>query len=159
MYRILPILTMPRKSPNAGKIAASAPFVDGRITNPHNKTKQNEQLHEPQAYQKSSQLLPQAFVRERGVPGLRFPGEDRAAVDDPLPARNAIRRPCGRRLHPAARRRRIRSDSAARSSSTSPSEYDGGALHMQLGDAELASNCSPGEAIVYPSDTLHEVSR
>ena len=30
------------------KIAASAPFVDGRITNPHNKAKQNEQLHDAQ---------------------------------------------------------------------------------------------------------------
>ena len=56
------------------QIAAAAPFVDGRITNPHNMAKQNEQLHEPQAYQKSSQLLLQAFGAQRGVPRVRLPG-------------------------------------------------------------------------------------
>ena len=34
-----------------------APFVDGRITNPHNTAKQNEQLHDQAAYQRSAQLL------------------------------------------------------------------------------------------------------
>ena len=51
-----------------------APFVDGRISNPHNNAKQNEQLHEPAAYQKSSQVLLQALDAQRGVPRFRLPG-------------------------------------------------------------------------------------
>ena len=51
MYRVLQILTDAEVA-ECRRIAASAPFVDGRITNPHNKAKQNEQLHEPSAYQR-----------------------------------------------------------------------------------------------------------
>jgi PKHD-type hydroxylase len=38
-----------------------------------------------------------------------------------------------------------------------PEDYDGGELHIQIGDAHLHFKLKPGEAIVYPSDTLHEV--
>ena len=55
MYRVLKILTDAEVA-ECRKIAASAPFVDGRITNPHNKTKQNERLSE---------------VRTRVEPGLK----------------------------------------------------------------------------------------
>ena len=83
----------------------AAPFVDGRITNPHNKAKQNEQLHEPQAYQKSSQLLLQAFGRSEEFREFAFP----VAIAPPLITRyqpgDAIRRARRRRLHPAADRR------------------------------------------------------
>ena len=49
------------------------PFVDGRITNPHNKTKNNQQLHDAGAYQKSSQLLLQAFARSEEFRDFAFP--------------------------------------------------------------------------------------
>ena len=62
MYRILKLLT-DKEVDECRRIAAASPFVDGRITNPHNTAKQNEQLHEAQAFQKSSQLLLQAFER------------------------------------------------------------------------------------------------
>ena len=45
MYRVLQILNDAEVA-ECRKIAASAPFVDGRITNPHNTAKQNEQLHD-----------------------------------------------------------------------------------------------------------------
>ena len=48
MYRILDLLT-PQEIEECRKIAAAAPFVHGRITNPHNAAKDNEQLHEQQA--------------------------------------------------------------------------------------------------------------
>ena len=38
-----------------------------------------------------------------------------------------------------------------------PADYDGGALHVQLGNADLRFKEAPGVAIVYPSHTLHEV--
>ena len=72
MYRILPLLT-DAEIAECRQIAATAPFVDGRITNPHNTAKQNEQLHEPQAYQKSSQLLLQAFMRSEEFKDFAFP--------------------------------------------------------------------------------------
>ena len=45
MFRVLQILTDGGIA-ECKKIAAAAPFVDGRITNPHNKSKINEQLHD-----------------------------------------------------------------------------------------------------------------
>ena len=35
--------------------------------------------------------------------------------------------------------------------------YEGGALHVRLGDSSLRFKLQPGEAIIYPSDTFHEV--
>jgi Uncharacterized iron-regulated protein len=52
MYRILQLLT-DAEIAECRRIAAASPFVDGRITNPHNTAKQNEQLHEPQAIRKA----------------------------------------------------------------------------------------------------------
>ena len=48
MYRVLPILTEAEVE-QCRAIAASAPFVDGRISNPHNTAKANEQLHDAAA--------------------------------------------------------------------------------------------------------------
>jgi PKHD-type hydroxylase len=38
-----------------------------------------------------------------------------------------------------------------------PDSYDGGALHVRHGDADLHFKLNPGEAVIYPSDTFHEV--
>ena len=64
MYRVLRILSDAEVA-ECRKIAAAAPFVDGRITNPHNTTKQNEQLHYVTAYQKSSQAASPGVRAER----------------------------------------------------------------------------------------------
>jgi PKHD-type hydroxylase len=138
------------------KIAASATFVDGRITNPHNKTKINEQLHEPQANQRSSSLLLQAFTRSEEFLDFAFPVQ--------------IAPPLMTRYHPGMRYGAhsdaafiqlqggpLRSDLSCTIFLNEPSEYDGGELHIQLGDAELFFKLKPGQTIVYPSDTLHEV--
>ena len=45
MYRILQIMSA-EEVEQCRQIAASAPFVDGQVTNPHNLAKQNEQLHD-----------------------------------------------------------------------------------------------------------------
>ena len=72
MYRILQLLTDAEVA-ECKQISASTQFVDGRITNPHNKAKQNEQLHDAQAYQKSSQLLQQAYARSEEFHEFAFP--------------------------------------------------------------------------------------
>ena len=48
MYRVLQIL-IGDEIAECRRIAASAPFVDGRISNPHKTAKQNEQLHDQAA--------------------------------------------------------------------------------------------------------------
>jgi PKHD-type hydroxylase len=155
MYRVLPILTEAEIA-ECRRIAASATFVDGRISNPHNTAKQNEQLHEVEPYQQSSEILRQALIRSeefrnfsfayalappmmtRYKPGMKYGAHGDAAFL-PLPAGT------------------IRSDLSCTIFLNEPEAYEGGELHIRLGDASLVFKLKPGEAIIYPSDTLHEV--
>ena len=79
MFRVLQILTAAEIA-ECKRIAAAAPFVDGRITNPHNKSKVNEQLHDAEAYKKSSQLLLAALGRSEEFMEFAFP----VAIAPPL---------------------------------------------------------------------------
>jgi predicted 2-oxoglutarate/Fe(II)-dependent dioxygenase YbiX len=72
MYRVLPILTR-EEVEECRKIAATAPFIDGRFTNPHNTAKVNEQLHDQQAYQRTAKLLHGALVRSEDFRNFAFP--------------------------------------------------------------------------------------
>src|SRR6185503_16842367 len=74
MYRVLPILSDDEIA-QCRKIAETAPFVDGRITNPHNTAKQNEQLHDASAYHTSATLLQAAMVRSEEFRNFAFPAQ------------------------------------------------------------------------------------
>jgi PKHD-type hydroxylase len=155
MYRILELLT-PQEVDECRRIAASAPFVHGRITNPHNKAKDNEQLHEQQAYQKSSQMLMQAFGRSAEFAEFAFP----VLIAPPLITRYKPGMHYGAHADAAFIQlpgQTIRSDLSCTIFLNDPESYDGGALRVRLGDGELRFKLKPGEAIVYPSDTLHQV--
>ena len=51
----------------------------------------------------------------------------------------------------------LRSDLSCTVFLNEPKDYDGGELHIRLTDADLRFKLNPGQAIVYPSDTLHQV--
>lgn len=155
MYRILQLLT-PSEIAECQRIAASSPFVDGRITNPHNIAKQNEQLHEAQAYQKSSQLLLQAFGRCEQFREFAFP----TLIAPPFLTRYRPGMKYGPHSDSAYIRMpggELRSDLSCTIFLNDPGTYEGGSLHIELGDAHLRFKLRPGEAIIYPSDTAHEV--
>jgi PKHD-type hydroxylase len=155
MYRILQILSDAEVA-QCRQIAAAAPFVDGKVTNPHNLAKQNEQLHDRSAYDRSSQLLGAGLMRNEEFVNFTFP----VAVAPPMMTRY---RP-GMKYGPHADSAfiqlpgaTIRSDLSCTIFLNDPASYDGGELHVGLGDAQLTFKLKPGEAIVYPSDTFHQV--
>src|SRR6476661_3236817 len=155
MYRILPILSDAEIS-ECKRIAASTPFVDGRISNPHNTAKQNEQLHEPNAYKKSSDVIRAAMQRSPEFMEFAFP----VALAPPLITRYKPGMKYGAHADAAFIQlpgASIRSDLSCTIFLNEPADYEGGELHIRLGDAELKFKLKPGEAIVYPSDTLHQV--
>ena len=155
MYRILPLLSAAEVS-ECRKIAASTPFVDGRITNPHNKTKNNQQLHDAAAYQKSSQLLLLALGRSEEFREFAFP----VTVAPPLMTRYQPGMNYGAHADAAfiqLPNGTLRSDLSCTIFLNDPKDYDGGSLHIRLGNADMRFKLQPGEAIIYPSDTLHEV--
>ena len=155
MYRVIRVLT-DEEIGECRKIAAATPFVDGRITNPHNVAKQNEQLHDPAGYQKSSELLRQALVRSDEFRNFAFP----VALAPPLITRYKAGMKYGAHADaafiqlPAGT---IRSDLSCTIFLNEPGDYDGGELHVRLADADLKFKLKPGEAVLYPSDTLHQV--
>ena len=155
MYRVIPVLTDDEIA-ECRKIAASAPFVDGRISNPHNTAKQNEQLHDPTAYQQSSELLRQALARSEEFRNFAFP----YALAPPMMTRYKPGMKYGAHADSALIQLpagTIRSDLSCTIFLNEPEDYEGGELHIRLGDANLSFKLKPGVAVVYPSDTLHQV--
>ena len=155
MYRVLQILT-PQEIEECRKIAASASFIDGRTTNPHHTAKQNEQLHEPAAYQKSSDLFRQALLRSPEFMEFAFP----VALAPPMMTRYKPGMKYGGHADAAFIQlpgATIRSDLSCTIFLNDPAYYEGGELHIRLGDADLKFKLQPGEAIIYPSDSLHQV--
>jgi PKHD-type hydroxylase len=155
MYLVVKVLTE-AEIEECRKIAASAPFVDGRFTNPHNTAKQNEQLHDQSAFQRSAQLLHAALVRNEELLNFAFA----VKIAPPMITRYKPGMKYGFHTDVAFMQLPtggMRSDLSCTIFLNEPESYDGGALHVKLGDAQFSFKLKPGEAIVYPSDTLHEV--
>ncbi len=137
-------------------IAASANFVDGRISNPHSKVKQNLQLHDEAAYQKSSQILMQAMLAHEDFRNFAFP----VAMLPPMMTRYTPDMRYGAHADAAFLQLgdlAVRSDLSCTIFLNDPKTYEGGALRIQLGSRDLRFKGEAGTAIVYPSDMLHEV--
>lgn len=139
------------------QIAASAPFVDGRISNPHSTVKNNLQLHEPQAYERSAYIVAQAIMGHEDFRNFAFP----VAIAPPLLVRYEPGMHYGGHSDAAFLNvppvGMIRSDLSCTVFLNDPASYEGGALRMRLGTTTMRFKLQPGHAVVYPSNTLHEV--
>src|SRR3546814_4788462 len=138
------------------EIAANGKFVDGKISNPHSKVKNNLQLHDAGAYERSSKILLDAMVQNPDFMEFAFP----ARIAPPLLTRYTPGMNYG--LHPDAAYiplpdGQLRTDVSCTVFLNDPADYDGGALHVELGSADLRFKEAPGVAVVYPSHTLPEV--
>jgi PKHD-type hydroxylase len=139
------------------RIADTAPFVDGRITNPHNLAKNNLQLHDPAVVQRSAKLLADALYRNEEFRNYAFP----KVIAPPILTKYAARMHYG--LHADAgfmklANRTLRSDLSCTIFLNEPDSYDGGALHVQLGTVDVHVRAPAGSILLYPSTTLHEVT-
>lgn len=157
MYRILPLLTSGEVA-ECRRIAANTTFIDGRATNPHNKAKNNQQLHDPAASQASAQIMLKAFARSEEFREFAFP----QMIAPPLLTKYQPGQYYGAHADAAFIQLgnvMIRSDLSCTIFLNDPASYDGGALVIRLGDATLSFKLNPGEAIIYPSDTFHQVEK
>ncbi|HET7576836.1 MAG TPA: Fe2+-dependent dioxygenase [Sphingomicrobium sp.] len=155
MYRIVDLLSS-QEVAQCREIAAAATFVDGKVSNPHNKAKQNEQLHEQTAYQRSAKVIVDAMGRSAEFLEFAFP----AQIAPPLLTRYRPGMRYGAHADAAylpLPGGTLRSDISCTVFLNEPETYEGGSLHIRLGDADLRFKLNPGQAILYPSNTLHEV--
>lgn len=155
MFKLVPLLDE-QEVRTLREIAAAGKFVDGKISNPHSTIKNNLQLHDAQAYERSSKILLDAMVSNPDFMEFSFP----ARIAPPLLTRYTPGMHYG--LHPDAAYiplsdGQLRTDISCTVFINDPTDYDGGALHVTLGGADLRFKEAPGVAIVYPSYTLHEV--
>ncbi len=132
-------------------------FVDGRISNPANTSKQNLQADSADPkYAESVQIVAAALARSREFGSFAIPKR----VAPPLLCRYEPGMKYGSHADAAIiqlQSGKIRSDLSCTVFIGDPASYEGGELAMILGNQTLAFKGAPGEAVVYPSTLLHEV--
>lgn len=137
-------------------IAATANFVDGRISNLSSPVKDNLQINDQTAYARSSKLLTEALFRKREFVAFAFP----KVMAPPLITKYEVGMKYG--AHADAPfiplpGRPLRTDLSATIFLADPASYDGGELSVQLGTQILTFKGVAGSAVVYPSNTMHQV--
>jgi PKHD-type hydroxylase len=140
------------------EIATRVQFVDGRVSNPHNKAKNNLQANETDPlYAESSRLVAAAFARSEPFREFAFPRN----VAPPLLARYEVGMTYGAHADVAHMRfgnEMHRSDLSATVWLNPTDSYDGGELVVYLGTRPVVIKGEPGSVFVYPSTHLHEVT-
>jgi PKHD-type hydroxylase len=138
-------------------LAQQARFADGRLSNPHSTAKNNLQIdHNDPAHGEAAKIMAGALQRNEPFRGFSFarimappmlakyvPGMNYGVHSDtafmPLGARP------------------LRSDLSCTLFIAPPETYEGGELRIHLGTRPVDFKGAAGSAIVYPSNTLHEV--
>lgn len=139
-------------------LAASVTFVDGRISNPANQSKNNLQAsHADPGYAESVRIVADAFTRSEEFRNFAYPRH----VAPPLLARYEVGMMYGAHAdtsHMVFGSELRRSDLSATVWLAPPASYDGGELVVHLGTVPVVIKGEPGSVVVYPSTQLHEVT-
>jgi PKHD-type hydroxylase len=139
-------------------LARDLRFVDGRVTNPANTTKQNLQAdYADPKYAESVQVLQAAIGRSEEFLNFAMPKR----IAPPLLSRYEPGMKYGAHADSAIiniPNARLRSDLSCTIFISPPSAYEGGELSIVSGNRTLSFKGEPGDAIVYPSTTMHEVT-
>jgi PKHD-type hydroxylase len=157
MFLELPDVLSPAEVSRLRTLAAGARFVEGRVSNPHSKVKNNLQIDPADpAHGESSRLMTQALNRSESFRDFAFP----RTFAPPLLARYTPDMNYG--LHSdaaviAAGFAPLRSDLSCTLFLADPGAYEGGELSLQLGGRAIVFKGAAGSAVIYPSTTLHEV--
>ncbi len=132
-------------------------FVEGRVSNPANVTKDNLQAdHTDPKYAESVQIVNAALGRSREFIDFAMPKH----LAPPMLCRYEPGMKYGAHADSAMLQvgtTRIRSDLSCTVFISDPSTYEGGELSIEIGNLAIPIKAAAGEAIVYPSTTLHEV--
>jgi PKHD-type hydroxylase len=157
MIRILSNVLSPSELQQVHTLLPQVAFADGRVTNPDSGVKRNLQAsQEDPANARIAQIARDALFRH---PDLRVFAQPRT-----LARTTVVRYEPGmtygwhvdEALFPSTPP--IRSDLSCTVFLNAPHEYDGGELTVQFGAQELSYKLEPGQAILYPSTTIHQVA-
>lgn len=157
MFLEVPDLLTADEVAKLNAIAGKAPFVDGRISNPHAQFKNNVQIDTNSAeHRESSQLVHAAIVRNENVVNFTFP----KMIAAPMLTRHGPGMAYGAHADTAFMAMNgapFRSDVSCTIFLSRPETYEGGELCVHVGNRPVFFKLPAGGAIFYPSTTLHEV--
>ena len=132
-------------------------FVDGRASNPANTTKKNLQADNADPrFVESTQIVSAALSRSREFVDFAMPKR----MAPPLLSRYVPGMQYGAHADAALMQigaTRLRSDISCTVFVNDPASYEGGELSIEVGNMAIPFKGAAGEAILYPSTTLHEV--
>ena len=156
LLKIRNLLT-PQEIARLAALSRELRFVEGRASNPANETKNNLQADtsDPK-HAEAAQLVSTAFARSREFMDFALPKR----VAPPLLSRYSPGMKYGAHADAALiplDRSRLRSDVSCTVFLNDPATYEGGELSIVIGNQAIAFKGAPGDAILYPSTTLHEV--
>jgi PKHD-type hydroxylase len=162
MFLEIKSLLTPAELERMRALAAAMQFVEGRVSNQTNPTKQNLQASRTgadQRYAESVKIVTDALARSAQFRGFAFPKR----LSEPLVSRYDTGMSYGAHPDspylPVAPSGLLRTDLSATIFLSDPESYVGGELIVYLGTRRLAFKGAAGDAIVYPSTKLHEVSK
>ena len=157
MFLELPDVLTPPELDRLRHIAGSARFADGRLSSPHSKVKNNLQIDfaDP-AHGEASKMMAMALLRHAPFREFAYP----RVIAPPMLAKYVPGMNYG--VHSDAAfmslgERQLRSDLSCTLFIAAPETYEGGELSIALGTAKVTFKGPAGSAIVYPSNTLHQV--
>ncbi|HEY5072430.1 MAG TPA: Fe2+-dependent dioxygenase [Caulobacteraceae bacterium] len=139
------------------ELALAGRFVDGRLSSPHSQVKNNLQIdHGDPVYAESARLMAGALQRNEAFRSFAFP----RIMAPPMLARYVPGMSYGAHSDAAfipLGERPLRSDLSCTLFIADPGAYDGGELSIRLGTRDIGFKAAAGSAVIYPSNTLHEV--
>ena len=143
------------------QIGSEANFEDGRLSNPHNKTKNNQQIdHDVPGYQESSQIIMNALLRNEDFRNFAMPKHIAPPMLCKYDAGMYYGSPFDAAYFPLERQKMLlRSDISATLFLFDPSSYDGGELVLHLESRKMPIKLPAGSLVLYPSTMLHEVAK
>jgi PKHD-type hydroxylase len=156
LLKIRNLLT-PQEIARLAALSREIRFVDGRASNPANETKNNLQADRSDPKNTEvSQMVSAAFARSMEFMDFAMPKR----VAPPLMCRYSPGMKYGAHADSALiplQNSRLRSDVSCTVFINEPTSYEGGELSIVIGNQAIPFKGAPGEAILYPSTTLHEV--
>ena len=157
MFLVLENFLDPAEVQAVSEIARSAKFVDGKLSNPHNVTKNNVigDVADPMA-RKAAQIALTALQRSEEVKNFVFPR--RVAL--PSLCRYEVGMKYGAHIDVAfmaVGAQPLRADVSCTMFVANPADYEGGELLIHLGTEITRIKGNAGSAVFYPSTHIHQV--
>jgi PKHD-type hydroxylase len=157
MFLVLENFLDPAEVQAVREIAQTAKFVDGKVSNPHNVTKNNAigDTADPMA-RKAAQIALTALQRSEEVKNFVFPR--RVAL--PSLCRYEVGMKYGAHMDVAfmaVGAQPLRADVSCTMFVANPADYEGGELLIHLGTEITRIKGNAGSAVFYPSTHIHQV--